>query len=178
MHLVFVLSSVKDISCSASHCAGSTKLTSRWSLMYPQKLYSPPPLCSPCRAIYSSSLMAGWHGCTLCEFGPRLRTHQECYLLLFEMLLAVVGAGDRVEFLHRCSRQKGDLISPLQTASLTPGRCTQILFLLTISAWKWRSQISHIWMREKWRETGRDELFIYWPSGLTENSYITRVPVT
>lgn len=43
MHLVFVLSSVKDISCSASHCAGSTKLTSRWSLMYPQKLYSPPP---------------------------------------------------------------------------------------------------------------------------------------
>lgn len=103
--------------------------------MYPQELYFFP--FSPCSAIYSSSLMAGSHGgfgCTLCEFGPCLRTHQECYLLLFEMLVAAVGAGDRVEFLRRCSRQKGDLISPLQTASLTPGRPTQIPFLLTISA--------------------------------------------
>lgn len=130
MALVFVLSSVKDISCSGSHCAGRAKSTSRWSLMYPQELYF--FSSSPCRAIYSSSLMAGSHVgfiCTLCEFGPCLRTHQECYLLSFEMLVAVVGAGDRVEFLCRCSRQKRDLISPLQTASLTPGRRTQIPFL-------------------------------------------------
>lgn len=42
--------------------------------------------------------MAGSHGgfsCILCEFGPRLRTNHECYLLLLEMLVAVVGAGDR-----------------------------------------------------------------------------------
>lgn len=37
VHLVFALSSVNDISCSGSHCAA--KLTSRWSLMYPQELY-------------------------------------------------------------------------------------------------------------------------------------------
>lgn len=45
--------------------------------------------------------MAGSHGgfrCTLCEFCPCLRTHEECYLLLVEMLVAAVGAGDRVEF--------------------------------------------------------------------------------
>ncbi len=95
VHLVFVLSCVKDMCCSGSQCAGRTKLTSRWPLMYPQELYFLP--FSACRAIYSSSLMARSHGgfsCTLCEFGPCLRTHQECYLLLFEMLVAVVGAGD------------------------------------------------------------------------------------
>lgn len=134
VHLVFVLSSVKDISCSGCHCAGRAQLTSRWSLTYPQELYFSPS--SPCRAIYSCSLMAGSHGgfsCTLCEFGPCLRTHQECYQLFFEMLVALVGAGDRVVLLHCCSRQKRDLILPLQTASLTLGRQTQIPFLLTIS---------------------------------------------
>lgn len=38
-----------------------------------------------------------------------------------ELLVAVVGAADGVEFL-RCSRQKSDLISSLDTASLTPNR--------------------------------------------------------
>lgn len=43
---------------------------------------------------------------------------------------------------------------------------------------KLRSQTSWIWMRGDWREKSRDELFIYWPSGHRENSYITIVPVT
>lgn len=149
--LVYVLSSVKDISCSASHCAGREKSTSRWSLLYPQERYLFPS--SPCRAIYSSSLMADSHvgfSCTLYEFGPCLRTHQECYLPLFEMLVAVVGAGDRVEFLRHCSRQKRDLISPLQTASLTPGRRTQIPFLLTISAETEEPKI----LRYEWEKDG------------------------
>lgn len=110
VHLVFVLSSVKDISCSGSHRAGRAKLTSRWSLMYPQELFFFFFFSFlPCRAICSSSLMTGSHGgfsCTLCEFGPCMRTQQECYLLLFEMLVAVVRAGDQVEFLRCCSRQK------------------------------------------------------------------------
>lgn len=60
VHLVFVLSSVKDISCSGSHRTGRAKVTSRWSLMYPQELcFFPSP---PCRAIYSSSLLAGSRG--------------------------------------------------------------------------------------------------------------------
>lgn len=88
---------VKDISCS--HCAGRAISTSRWSLMYPhERCFF---LFSLCRAIYSCSHMAGLHkcfSCTLYEFDSCLRTHQECYLLSFIMLVAVVGAGDRVEF--------------------------------------------------------------------------------
>lgn len=57
VHLVFVLSSVKDISCAGSHRTGRAKVTSRWSLMYPQELcFFPSPTC---RAIYSSTLLAG-----------------------------------------------------------------------------------------------------------------------
>lgn len=74
--------------------------------MHPQELDFV-TLSSPRRAIYASSLLAYSHAAfssTWSEFGLCLRTHQECYLLLFEMLVS--GAGDRVEFLWRCSRQK------------------------------------------------------------------------
>lgn len=107
-----------------------------FKVMYSQELCVFPS--SPCRAIYPIVLLRQAHivvfSCTLCEFGPCLRTNQECYLLLFERLVAVVGAGDCLEFLCCWSRRQRDLISPLQTASLTPGRGTRIPFLLSISA--------------------------------------------
>lgn len=62
-----------------------------------------------CRAIYSSSLTARPHAgfrCALCEFCPCLRTYQECYLLSVEILVAVIGRGDRLQFLRCRSRQE------------------------------------------------------------------------
>lgn len=125
--------------------------------------------------------MAASHGvfsCTPYEFGPCLRTHQECYLLSFKMLVARVGAGDFAQFLPLLLTSKSDLISPVQTASLTPGRWTAILFLLTISVETKETNLCKIWMGGGGGERSRHEQFIYWPSGLRGNSYITRVPVT
>lgn len=132
VHLVVVLSSVKDISCCGSHCASRVQSQLQGDV-------STGTLCFPLLTLQSYlPLLRQAHivvfSCTLCEFGPCLRTNQGCYLLLFERLVAVVGAGDRLEFLCCWSRRQRDLISPLQTASLTPGRGTRIPFLLTISA--------------------------------------------
>lgn len=52
------------------------------------------------------------------------RTRQECYLLPFDMLQRFVGAGDRAELSHCCSRQRSDKISP----SLGPGRLSRLRF--------------------------------------------------
>lgn len=99
-------------------------------VMFPQKLCISPS--SPYRASHPIALTVVFT-CALCELGARLRTNQECYLL-FDWLVAVVEAGARLEFLCCWSRRQRDLILPLQTASLTLGRGTQIPCLSAISA--------------------------------------------
>lgn len=60
---------------------------------------------------------------------------------------------------------------------LHPRRATQTPFLWTISAETQEPTVLDMNER-RMSEKSRDELFIYWPSGLRENSYITGVPVT
>lgn len=58
-------------------------------------MYYPPPHPPRPAELFTRTLLwqvrKKFSRCTLCEFGPCLRTHQECYLLSVEVLVAVVG---------------------------------------------------------------------------------------
>lgn len=174
VHLVVVLNPVNDISCCGSHCAGRAVLTSRWSLMC---LLFP---SSPSTAMKAIATLRRAHVAVVqlytVRIWPCLRRNKECYLHLFERLVAVVGAGDRFcaaghvnkDIWSQLCRQR-----PLRQGEELKFHCSYPFLQ------KPRIQTFKIWMKQECKERRRWlAVYLLWPSGRRENSYITIAPVT